>query len=105
MNPTTIQSEIASAVDACYENPKKARRISLKVLRERGGRPCTVEGMADTMTEARAVFEDLKSQGRVTWYTVTQLNAGGPEWIRFALPPSYARQTVHAAPDSAIDGE
>ena len=105
MNPTKIQSEIVQTIDACYEDTRKPRRISLRKLREASGRPCTAEAMADTLTEAKAAMSQLMAEGRVTWYGVMQLNARGPEWIRFTLPPAYARQPVPAALDSAADGE
>ena len=105
MNPTTIQSEIVQTIDACYEDTKKPRRISLRKLREASGRPCTAEAMTDTLTEAKAAMSQLRDEGRVTWFGIVQLNAGGPEWIRFTLPPAYARQSVPSALDSAADGQ
>lgn len=105
MNPTTIQSEIVKTIDACYDDPRKPRRMSLRRLREESGRPCTAEAMIDTLTEAKAVMNELKAEGRVTWFGIVQLNAGGPEWIRFTLPPAYARQSVPSALDSAADGQ
>lgn len=106
MGTTNIPAIIAHAVRACWLDKTKDRQISLRRLREASGKPNTVEGLADTLTEAKTFFEALKAQGIVTWYGVFNLNGNGPEWIRFQIPPYYARSpNAPAALDSAADGE
>lgn len=101
---TELRSYIEKTVNACYDTSAN-RRISLTKGRDITGRPHTTAGMLDTITEAKAIMEDLKAEGRITWYTIMQINADGPEWIRFTLPPRYARIQTNAALDSVPDAE
>lgn len=106
MYPTTIQTEIARAVRACYLDKNQDRRISIRELRKAAEKPNTSEGIADTITEARGYFDSLKAEGIITWYGVFNLNADGPQWIKFQLPPYYARSpTVPAALDCVADAQ
>jgi len=91
MPQTDISKEIARIVAVCYTFPKRPRRISLRAIREAAGIPCTAEGMAQVRREALAAMDGLMEDGLVTWYQVTCLVEDGPEWIRFTIPPVYAR--------------
>ena len=106
MRAPTTHIEIARAVRACYLDKDKDRRVSIRELRKAAGHPNTAEGIEDTITEARKYLDSLKAEGIVTWYGVFNLNASGPQWIRFQLPPFYARSpTVPAALDCVADGQ
>ena len=106
MESTKIPIEIARAVRACYLDKNKDRQVSIRELRKAAEKPNTAEGIADTITEARGYLDSLKAEGIITWYGVFNLNADGPQWIRFQLPPYYARSpTVPAALDCVADGQ
>lgn len=106
MESPKIPIEIARAVVACWNDKNKDRQVSIRELRRAAEKPNTAEGIADTITEAKSYFEFLKAEGVITWYGVFNLNADGPQWIRFQLPPYYARSpTVPAALDSVADGQ
>jgi hypothetical protein len=106
MNSTKIHNQIARAVRACYLDKNQDRRISIRELRKAAEKPNSAEGIADTITEARGYLDSLKADGIITWYGVFNLNADGPQWIKFQLPPFYARSpTVPAALDSVADAQ
>ena len=106
MCPSKIQTEIARAVRACYLDKNKDRQASIEKLRKAAEKPNKAEGIADTIAEAKKCLEELRAQGIISWYGVFNLNANGPQWIRFQLPPYYARSpTVPAALDCAADGQ
>lgn len=105
MNTDHIHPEIARAVLSCYENNTKDRQVSGEMLRKAWKKPNTAEGIADTFREAKADFEQLKAAGIVTWYGIYCLNADGPQWIRFQLPPCYARPTIPAILECAANGQ
>ncbi len=105
MNSDQIHTEIARVVLACYQNSARDRQISIEVLRKGGHEPNTAEGITNTIRKATAVFEELKAAGVITWYGVFNLNADGPQWIRFQLPPCYARPTVPVILDGVPDGQ
>lgn len=104
MPQTSISTEIARIVTACYVFPKRPRRISLRAVREAVGIPCTAEGMAQVKEEAIATMDGLMKDGIVTWYQVTTMVEDGPEWIRFTIPPVYARakDLPEAAPNAVL---
>lgn len=107
MAQTVISQEIARIIDrtldSCYADPHCPRRVSLRVLRMAAGIPCTAEGMAQARREALRIMELRKASDRVTWYQVTRLVEGGPEWIRFTIPPAYARNSD--VPEAAAHAE
>lgn len=106
MDASKIHTEIARAVKACYLNSTRDRQVSIEILRKSEGEPNTAEGITNTIRKATAVFEELKAAGIVTWYGVFNLNADGPQWIRFQLPPCYARpSTVPAILDCVPNGQ
>ena len=104
MTSQVIHSEIERIVDECWKDPKKQRRASLRVLNEKANRPQTATAMMDTITEAREALDDLCRLRRIWGYAIVQLNASGPEWVKFTLPPMYARPQNAAASTSDPDG-
>ena len=103
MEASIIPYKIARAIDECYEDPRKARRISLRKLNEDAGRPRDLESLNRTLAESKEAMRHEMDSGRIVHFKVMSINAGGPEWIRFSILPKYDRPSTNPEPRSVQD--